>query len=682
MPNALQFEISPYLLQHAHNPVNWYPWGEEALRLARDQDRPIFLSIGYAACHWCHVMERETFTNVQIADFLNDHFISIKVDREERPDLDAIYMAAILQITGRGGWPMSVFLTPDLRPFFGGTYYPPARRYGLPGFLDVVNGVADAWKNHRYEIDQAADQLFQRLLRESQWHFPSHAPELPATLLKAVAILQQQYDWAHGGWGDAPKFPSPMTLDFLLLQGLRGDRKSLQMATHALTAMSRGGMYDVIGGGFHRYSIDNEWHVPHFEKMLYDNAQLARVYLHAYLITRDPDLRRTCERTLEWLESEMLSPQGGFYSSLDADSDGEEGKYYTWSLEEIQQVLHDPEDFDFFVKSYVHDENKSEDDLVIPQLAVSTDPDELLRVFGLSSDAYHKKMDRILSQLKEARMRRIRPLADDKVLVFWNALAILAFSEAGLYLDHPQYTHIAQQTASFLLDSFYHEGKLLRSWRQGQVRHPANLEDYAALALALLCLYQNDFNLRWYQAALALTDEMIRLFKDPQGGFYSTQVDQTGLLIRGKESQDNVTPSGNALATLLCLQLGAFTGRGHYVDYAEQAISAFQQAAGQYPIAYSFWLQAIDFASGPIQEVALLWPANESIPENLKAVQKEVYRSRCIFTGSKFPPDPSSPELLHNRPLVHQKATVYVCTQHVCQSPVVDARVFRDQLQA
>ncbi|NUM49280.1 MAG: thioredoxin domain-containing protein, partial [Anaerolineales bacterium] len=429
MPNRLAHENSPYLLQHQHNPVDWYPWGSEALERAKREDKPIFLSIGYAACHWCHVMEHESFIDPRTAALMNEHFINIKVDREERPDLDGIYMQAVVAMTGSGGWPMSVFLTPDGVPFYGGTYFPPARRYNMPAFTEVLAAIANTWENDRARALRSGEQLKTHLQQEMR-PLPTAVALSPETAQQAAMGLAQSYDWKNGGWGQAPKFPQPMTIDFLLNRATRGDKFALEIATHALDAMAKGGMYDVVGGGFARYSVDDRWLVPHFEKMLYDNAQLARVYLHAYLITKNAFYRRIVEETLDFVIRELTHPDGGIYSSLDADSEGEEGKFYIWTLEEIRDVLR--EEADFFIAAYHVTEGGNFEGHTVLQRALSDE--ELAEQFALPVEKVTPRLQAAHARLLKRRAGRIRPGTDDKVLTAWNGLMLLAFAEAGRYL--------------------------------------------------------------------------------------------------------------------------------------------------------------------------------------------------------------------------------------------------------
>ena len=558
MPNHLASETSPYLLQHAHNPVDWYPWSEEALEKAHREDKPIFLSIGYAACHWCHVMAHESFENSETARLMNQNFINIKVDREERPDLDGIYMNAVISMTGQGGWPMSVFLTPDGEPFYGGTYFPPTARYGMPGFREVLLAIDHVWREDREQAFQVSKQLVEHLQSTASWG-GGDTPSLSSRDLELAAQkLVSNYDWQYGGWGSAPRFPAPLAIEFLLQQGTRGAEAPVQVAVHILKTMQRGGLYDVIGGGFHRYSTDDHWLVPHFEKMLYDNAQLAQVYLHAYLITGETSFKYICQETLDFILREMTHSLGGFYSSLDADSDGEEGQFYIWSLAEIEQVLSKGADLDLFLKIYpITSQGNFEGKNILQK---TTAEDQLAAEMGLPLGEVHHRLEKIHHRLLEARAKRPRPQTDDKVLVAWNSMTCKVLAEAGRSLGRDDYLRAAQMNADFILTQMYFENRLHRSWRDGQARHNAYLEDYAALCLGLMALYQADGNAHWYEWALRLAEEMRVNFSDPTGGFFDTRHDHGSLLIRPKQVQDNAVPSGNALAALALLQLADLSG--------------------------------------------------------------------------------------------------------------------------
>jgi uncharacterized protein YyaL (SSP411 family) len=684
MPNKLANENSPYLIQHANNPVDWYPWGEEALSRARTEEKPIFLSIGYAACHWCHVMEHESFEDPQIAAIMNEHFINIKVDREERPDLDSIYMSATVAMTGSGGWPMSVFLTPDLRPFYAGTYFPPTPRYNMPSFRDLLAGIANAWKNERDEVLRVGGQITEHIQRASQASGKASYPLTHGLLDNAAKHLFQSYDWGFGGWGAAPKFPQPMTIEFLLNRAAltspdteANDRQNyLKAAVHALKAMARGGMYDVVGGGFARYSVDNQWKTPHFEKMLPDNAQLALAYLHGYMLTGDEHFRRVCEETLTFIQRELADPSGGFYSSLDADSEGEEGKFYVWQYNEIREILRD--EFEFFQAAYGLTINGNWEGKTILQRAI--DDTSLSARFKISVDEAIVRLSNCHKALLEQRSNRVRPGTDDKVLVAWNAFTLTAFAEAGRYLKRQDFVETAISNANFLLANLVQNGRLLRSWRAGVARHNAYLEDYAGLALALLALYQSDPNPHWYHQVLKLADEMVLHYNDPKGGFFDTRADHETLLIRPKDIQDNATPSGNALAASALLQISAFGDRLEWRKLAEEMLTPMLETAVQYPKAFAKWLYAADFALGPVKEIAVVGNLDDAHAQSLVTTLWSKFRPRLVAAISAYPPSETSPALLRERPLQNGLPTAYVCQDFVCKQPVNDKEEFAAQL--
>jgi uncharacterized protein YyaL (SSP411 family) len=679
MPNHLLHENSPYLLQHAHNPVDWYPWGSKALDKARSEDKPIFLSIGYAACHWCHVLAHESFENESIAAFMNEHFINIKVDREERPDLDAIYMQATTALTGSGGWPMSVFLTPDLQPFFAGTYFPPVPRYNMPSFQDVLNGIANAWQNERTEIAKVGGQVTDHL-RSTLQVKPGGFFLAPNHLEAIARALIDGYDWGYGGWGAAPKFPQPMTIEFLLRFSLGGSAvagEAQKASLHALNSMARGGMYDVVGGGFSRYSTDTFWRVPHFEKMLYDNAQLARAYLHAWQITGDPFHRRIVSETLDFVAHELTHPAGGFFSSLDADSQGGEGSFYVWKKAEIMEQL--AEDSGFFEAAYGITEKGNWEGMTILQRAL--DDSTLAARFALDPEAVPVKLAECHRKLLTVRAERARPATDDKVLTAWNGLMLAAFAEAarvlpdetGATLPLPRndtFYNLAVRNADFLLTALRPDGKLHRSWREGRVTQEVFLEDYAALILGLLELYQTDFDNKWFAAAIELTDEMIQRFSDETGGFFDTPFDGDSLLVRPKDIQDNATPSGNALACEALLKLAAFTDNGAYRDLAEQCLWLISESALKYPTAFGRWLSATDFSLGTVKQVAVV--GEGAAAGMLIQAIRSAYRPNVVLAVSPYPPEADAPALLRDRPLLKGQPTAYVCEGFVCRQPVTE----------
>jgi uncharacterized protein len=671
--NKLSSSTSPYLLQHAHNPVDWYPWGKEALDKARTENKPIFLSIGYAACHWCHVMAHESFEDSQTAAFMNEHFINIKVDREERPDLDAIYMQATVALTGSGGWPMSVFLTPDLKPFYAGTYFPPVRRYKMPSFRDLIAGIARSWREEHAEVTRAGSEVSSHLQKALSNEQASASTLSIESLDVATKSLLDSYDWQNGGWGAAPKFPQPMSIEFLLRRTLAqptDNEKQLKAVLHALKAMARGGMYDVVGGGFSRYSTDNYWRVPHFEKMLYDNAQLARVYLHAWQLTKDPFFKRIVTETLDFLAREMTHADGGFYSSLDADSEGEEGKFYVWTVDEIRMVL--KEDADFFEAAYgVSARGNWEGKNVLQRVL---DDSSLAARFSIDPDAVPVGLAGCHARLLTVRSTRVRPGTDDKILTAWNGLMLETLAEAARAFPEQElqnrYQAMAVRNAGFLLNSLRSNGKLRRSWRDGKVTNEVFLEDYAALILGLLAIYQTDYDNNWFTAAQEIAEEMIERFQDTNGGFFDTAKDGEALLLRPKDLQDNATPSGNALACEALLKLAAFTDNGNHRDVAEKALGMVSAYVIRYPTSFARWLSAADFALGNVKQVAVLYDSHEDqAKELLKFIQSE-YRPNTVLAASTYPPPREAPALLMDRPLKDELPTVYVCEGFVCRNPV------------
>ncbi|MBL8079099.1 MAG: thioredoxin domain-containing protein [Anaerolineales bacterium] len=675
MPNHLASENSPYLLQHAHNPVDWYPWGEEALNKAKTENKPIFLSIGYAACHWCHVMAHESFEDEETASFMNEHFINIKVDREERPDIDGIYMQATISMTGSGGWPMSVFLSPDLKPFYTGTYFPPVRRYNMPAFKDVLTGLANAWQNDRDEIVKVGEQVSSHLRHQAK----NQASD--STLkehLEAIAnTIKSSYDWGYGGWGDAPKFPQAMAVDFLLHHSVANKSEEyLKLIHHCLQAMSRGGMYDVVGGGFSRYSTDSQWRVPHFEKMLYDNALLVRAYLHAWQVTKEPAYKRIVEETLDFIAREMTHEQGGFYSSLDADSEGEEGRFYVWTLEEIRDVLKD--DSEFFEAAYGITAKGNWENKTVLQRAL--DDASLAARFKLNLEAVPAKLAESHSRLLSVRGSRIRPVTDDKVLTAWNGLMLAAVAESARVLENKDYLTLATRNAEFLLSALRPGGKLHRTWRNGKTSNEVFLEDYSALILGLLEMYQTDFDNKWFLAAKELADEMIERFSDPEGGFFDTPNDGEILLIRPKDIQDNATPCGNSLACEALIKLAAFTDEGKYQDIAEKSLTLITDFVLRYPLGFARWLSAAENAQGSMKQAAVLGDAKEKIFESMiKSIRAE-YRPGLVIAASSHPIKENAPALLKDKNLISNKSTAYVCEGFVCKQPATEISLLIEQL--
>ncbi|MGI8928670.1 MAG: thioredoxin domain-containing protein [Candidatus Limnocylindrales bacterium] len=660
--NRLAHETSPYLLQHAHNPVDWYPWGPEALNRAKDESRPIFLSIGYAACHWCHVMERESFEKEDTARLLNDSFVAIKVDREERPDLDAIYMDAVQQMTGHGGWPMSVFLTPDGKPFYGGTYFPDTARHGLPSFSDVLAGVAEAWRERRTEVEEAGTQIVRTISAQLR-ATPAGSDPAGSTgaagwmLDAAVVALEREFDARNGGWGGAPKFPQPMTIEFLLRMHVRSaDPRALAMARRTLDAMAGGGIYDHLGGGFARYATDSVWLVPHFEKMLYDNAQLARVYVHAWQATGEPVYRHVAEETLHFVLRELRTGDGGFASSLDADTEGEEGATYVWSKTEVDVVL--GEDAAAFDAAYDVTEDGNWEGKTI------------LRRVG-SAGGEDARLAAARGTLLAVRHKRPQPARDDKVLTAWNGLMIAAFAEAGAVMNRADWIQTAERVADLVLRELRDaDGRLRRAWKDGRALHSGVLEDYANLADGFLALYEATFVERWFVTARQLMDFVIAHFPDPTGGFFDTADDHEALITRPKSLQDNAVPSGNAMAATVLLKLAALTGESRYSDAAERAIAQVTPYAHRYPTSFAQWLNAIAFALGDVTEVAIVGDPASPDARALLGVLRGKYRPFNVvaLAGSRRAND-SAIALLHDRIKLDGKATAYVCRAFACRAP-------------
>jgi hypothetical protein len=676
--NRLARETSPYLLQHAHNPVDWYPWGTDALEKARREQKPIFLSIGYAACHWCHVMERESFEDEATAAQLNEGFVSIKVDREERPDLDAIYMDAVQAMTGQGGWPMSLFLTPDGRPFYGGTYFPGERRYGMPSFRDVLAGVERAWREDRQAVESAGSQLAEAIDSAVRTQPGAPAEPLGAGILdQAVLNLEHSFDATNGGWGGAPKFPQPMAIEFLLRQHLRtGDARPLAMARRSLDAMAAGGIHDQLGGGFARYSTDARWLVPHFEKMLYDNAQLARVYVHAFQLTADARYRVVAESTIDYVLREMRTADGGFAASQDADTDGEEGKTYVWSAAEIREVLGD--DAALFEAAYGVTESGNWEGRTI--LSRVRDDATLAREQGLTEEQVGGRLEAARARLLAHRSRRPQPARDDKVLAAWNGLMLAGLADAARAFARDDYRDAAAGAAAFLLGSLRGgDGRLHRSWKDGRALHHGVLEDYTHLAEGLLAVYETTFDERWFVAARELMDRTLDHFADSSGGFFDTSDEHEALITRPKGLQDNAIPCGNAMAATVLLRLAALTGESRYRDAAGRALALVGPALSRYPQAFGQWLNALDFALAAVAEVAIVGDPGAADARALIEVVARPYRPWQVVAASDAP-DTSAIPLLADRQALNGRATAYVCRNFACRQPVTDPAALADQL--
>lgn len=676
-PNRLSRETSPYLLQHAFNPVDWHPWDEEALSLAKSLDRPIFLSIGYSACHWCHVMEHESFENSDIAAQMNAGFVNIKVDREERPDLDQIYMNAVTALTGSGGWPMSVFLTPDLRPFFGGTYWPPAARWGRPGFREILTAVQEAWQDRREAVLRQADELTQAVLHASQPVEGSGALD-EQVLQRALRSLLQNADRTYGGFGTAPKFPHPMDLRVLLRCARRFDNsEAVEVATLTLDKMSQGGIYDHLGGGFARYSTDARWLAPHFEKMLYDNALLVSAYLEAYQSTKQSDYVRVVRETLDYVLREMTQPQGGFYATQDADSEGVEGKFFVWSEKEVLDVL-GPEEGKIFCYCYdVTAAGNWEHHNILNRPKTTGQAAAMLK---LGEDELEVILSRCRQKLFEVRSRRISPGRDEKILVGWNGLMIAAMAQAGVILNEPKYIAAAKSAADFILaEMTTASARLWHCWKDGRARFNAYLDDYACFIDGLVELSQATFDPRYLHHACDFATAMIAQFSDAtSGGFFYTSTDHESLIARNKEIHDNATPSGNSMAATALLKLGRLTGRRDFEAKAVESLEMMSGTLGRIPTAAGQALIALDFLLGPTYELMLI-EGGDSITETaLSTIHANFLPNKVLWRiGAKEPVPTILQPLLCEKTAVNGQTALYVCREGTCQAPAVGKEVIQ-----
>jgi uncharacterized protein len=658
MANRLADQTSPYLLQHKDNPVDWYPWGEEALARARAEDKPLLVSIGYSACHWCHVMEHESFEDPETAALMNEHFVPVKVDREERPDVDTIYMGAVQAMTGHGGWPLNVFLDPDGVPFYGGTYFPPEQRHGMPSFREVLEGVAEAWRTRRDEIREAAPRTVEGLSAPTRVRTSGEDPS-PEELEEAERGLANQFDADFGGFGGAPKFPPASALEFLMARiadgaGVTG--RAPEMVRWTLERMAKGGIYDQVGGGFARYSVDAHWLVPHFEKMLYDNALLARAYLHAWQLTGDELFRRVCEETLDWALREMRGPEGGFYSALDADSEGEEGKFYVWTEQELRDALGD------------------DADAVITYWGVDRGPNfegrSILNVAG--GDIDPQQLARARQRLYEVRSQRVWPGLDDKRLTAWNALMVAALADAGAALGRGDYLNAARQCAGFLLEKMRgSDGRLLRTYKDGRASLNAYLEDHAFLCEALLVLYEGTLETRWFVEARRLADDMVVRFREEgRDGFFDTASDHEELVVRPRSFEDHPIPSGSSSAAYALLRIFAVTGDRSYERPAVEVFRILHQAAARHPQAFGHLLQAMHFHFSRPREVAFVGDQLEE----LAAVARRRFHPTVVLAGMR-PGDKEALDalpLLRGREPVDGRPAAYVCENFECRLPVTD----------
>ncbi len=675
MTNRLAHETSPYLRQHAENPVDWYPWGSDALDTARVQGKPILVSIGYSACHWCHVMAHESFEDEQVAALMNGHFINIKVDREERPDVDSIYMEAVQALTGSGGWPLNVFLTPDGRPFFAGTYFPPQPRHGLPSWRQVIEGVAETYSQRPDDVLHNA-QALTRFIEQAQHQAESDDALGPEVISDAYAAVARQFDLANGGFGSAPKFPQPLGLEFVLRRLSRTrDPRSLQFLHLTLDRMAAGGIYDQIGGGFHRYSVDDVWLVPHFEKMLYDNALLARVYTSAFLATGDSRYRTVAEDTLEYMIRELQAPDGAFFSSQDADSEGVEGRYYVWSLDEFFSVLGQDDGKLAALYFGVTRGGNFEGETI---LTVASSVESVAVDVALPAGVVRETLSRARGALRQARARRTPPQTDTKILAGWNALAIRSLAEAGRIFGRPDFLEVAATAMRFILTALRPDGRLVRSYLDGAGEVSAFLEDYAFCVEALIALYMTTFDHEYLRAGQELAHEMIDRFRDDTGTFFDTAFDSTALIVRPRGLFDNPIPSGNSAAAFAFARLEALTGKAEYGEHAWSIFRAASKLLTSAPLSVSYALSALDFQLSPPIQIAIAGSPEEAATDELiRAVFERHLPNAVVAVGA-----PDSMPLLDGRELRNGQPTAYVCEHFMCRVPVTDVAALSAQLDA
>jgi uncharacterized protein YyaL (SSP411 family) len=670
--NQLIHESSPYLLQHAHNPVDWFPWGDEAFAKARAEDKPLLVSIGYSACHWCHVMEHESFEDEDVAKIQNEHFVNIKVDMEERPDVDKIYMNFVQLTTGRGGWPMNVFLTPEKLPFFGGTYFPPSPRYGMPSWQQILISISEAWNERREELLISANEILGELRRISI--LESSGSPIDTTLSNhAFESFVRSFDARNGGWGGAPKFPQAMSMEFLLRYWKRtGSEKALEMVKLTADKMANGGIYDQLGGGFHRYATDAIWLVPHFVKMLYDNAQLIRVYLHLFQITKDASYKRIAVETLDYVMREMLDQTGGFYSAQDADSEGEEGKFFVWTLSEVEEILgsDDAKLFNFFFE--ISESGNFEGKNILQRgysveaaaRALKIEPDELEGVLNSGKQ-----------KLFEQREKRVKPFRDEKVLTAWNGLMLSSFAEAAAILNDQRYLDIAVRNAEFIINDLWKDERLLRTYKDGEAKLNAYIEDHANLADGLIALYQASGVLKYLESARQLADTMITEFWDEDsGGFFFTSHDHEALIVRNKDFYDNATPSGNSVAADVLLRLAKFYDDDRYERFAVTALRVASSMIRRYPQGFGRALSAAEFHISPVQEIAIIGEPDNKLQRSVL----EMYLPNAVIAvategGGALP-------LLADKTSHDGKAAAYICENFVCQKPVTTVEDLSNQL--
>ena len=670
--NRLINETSPYLLQHAHNPVDWYPWSDEAFEQAKEQDKSVFLSIGYSTCHWCHVMEHESFEDEHIAAIMNEHFISIKVDREQRPDVDSVYMNAVQAMTGSGGWPLSLFLTPDGKPFFGGTYFPPKDMRGRAGFERVLLAVADAWKNKRDQLTDSARKISELLAATTTQ--PEKGPLTPEMLDGGFNYLRKIFDPAHGGFGTAPKFPQPTNLSMLLAYYHRtGQESALKMVEKTLDEMAKGGMYDHIGGGFHRYSTDARWLVPHFEKMLYDQALISRAYIEAWQITKKRQYKRTAREIFDYVLRDMTDPAGGFYSAEDADSEGAEGTFYLWDPKQTASVL-EQDQAPIFDRYYgITEKGNFEQGKTI--LSVTTSIDQLAKEFNKAPAEIVDVLIKARLKAFKERQKRIRPHRDDKIIAGWNGLMISSLACGGASLNEQKYVKAAQRAAEFIMDRLHKKGRLMRYYRAGHVIGPGFLDDYAFMILGLGDLYEATFDAKWLIAAKKLAEEMIELFEDSrQGGFFLTGSDSEKLIVRTRPGYDGALPSGNSIEAMALLKLGRLTMDSNLTDHGARTVEAFSRQLQRSPASVSAMLIALDFRLGPTQEVVIAGdPDADDTKRMLELVRTRYLPKTVLLLHDQRRADSALYEVVpfvRNQTALGGKTTAYVCENYVCKRPV------------
>ncbi len=673
--NRLVRETSPYLLQHAYNPVDWYAWGDEAFDKARREDKPIFISIGYSACHWCHVMEHESFENVNTARLMNENFVNIKIDLEERPDVDQIYMTFVQMTTGHGGYPLNVFLTPDKLPFFGGTYFPPAPRYQIPSFPQILTSVAEAFRERRDELLHSANEVLDEIQRVSAVDTPK--VDLSKDQLDtAFQSFVKNFDAVNGGFGGAPKFPPPMSLEFLLRYYRRTKNKNaLKMVEKTCQKMASGGICDQLGGGFHRYTVDAIWLVPHFEKMLYDNAQLARIYLRLYQATKNEFYKNVAVQTLEYVKREMLDRKGGFYTAQDADSEGVEGKFFVWTPEEVSKILGEADtrilNFHFDVSEHGNFEEKN-------ILNVKNSIAETAKAFKIPEEKLKEVIKRGREKLFAEREKRVKPFRDEKVITAWNGLMLATFAEASAVLDRADYLEIARRNADFILDNLTKDGYLLRTSKDGQAKLNAYLEDYANFADGLIELYQVSGEYKYLKEARRLADLMINEFWDEDGsGFFFTANNHEKLPVRSKEFYDNATPSGNSVAADVLLKLSHLLGEEKYERFAVRILRAVAPQISRYPQAFGRILSVLEFYLSPVKEIVII---GEKGNELEREIWNEYLPNKIVVLAKNAEESAEFIPLLQERKMINENPTAFVCENFTCQKPVTTVEELKQQL--